>query len=428
MNTHVNQLLQQVSSLLERHCWLETKQGQRFNIFEILRRETDEVFGHSALIGELLDPEGSHGQSDLFLKHFLSINREKIVQNVPDFDFEAEFEVYKEKSFDDGQQSGRIDITVESARYMIVIENKINAPDQPRQLERYFEHARAIGKTPILIYLTPNGLSPGKYTLGDLHPDQVVSMSYDSEIANWIHKCRDSVSMLAHIRESLNQYLIIVRRISSSTQSRELTMDIDELLKAPRNFEAALALEKALPTAKAELQLRFWNALREKLQTLFPDQDGNYLKENVVTRRKLETYVNKAMYVGISYEVAKVSDSASLVFTIRTHQSVAFTFLICEQQSLKEFDTEHSKAIMDALLMRDKRYKVEPNHAWLEPEPKIRWRPQLNEKAASLVKPEVLDTVAEKYFEQASKILVQLESELKERKLLHAPFCITPQG
>ena len=45
--------------------------GECFNIFQILRMETDEEHTHSALLAEFLDPKGSHGCGNKFLHLFL---------------------------------------------------------------------------------------------------------------------------------------------------------------------------------------------------------------------------------------------------------------------------------------------------------------------------------------------------------------------
>lgn len=42
-----------------------------FNIFQVLGRIYDEVGTHSALLANLLNPQGSHGQGTLFLERFL---------------------------------------------------------------------------------------------------------------------------------------------------------------------------------------------------------------------------------------------------------------------------------------------------------------------------------------------------------------------
>lgn len=43
------------------------RRGDFFNIFSILKVERNEVYTHSAMLCELLNPKGSHGMSDKFL-------------------------------------------------------------------------------------------------------------------------------------------------------------------------------------------------------------------------------------------------------------------------------------------------------------------------------------------------------------------------
>lgn len=82
---------------------------------------------HSAILGDLLNPHGSHGQGNLFLQPFLNF------LNVPD-PAKGKWTVTVEK--------GRIDILLRRIlpKCVIIIENKSNfADDQPNQLYRYWE-------------------------------------------------------------------------------------------------------------------------------------------------------------------------------------------------------------------------------------------------------------------------------------------------
>jgi hypothetical protein len=72
LNT-INQLLSEVQTISESYDRVADATGERFNIFSILRMESDEVATHSRFIAELLDRNGSHGLKDDFL--ILFINR-----------------------------------------------------------------------------------------------------------------------------------------------------------------------------------------------------------------------------------------------------------------------------------------------------------------------------------------------------------------
>ena len=69
----MKQLLAQINSTIkvyEKHAELS---GEKFNVFSIMGMESDEVRTHSSIIGELLNPKGSHSLGskplELFIKH-----------------------------------------------------------------------------------------------------------------------------------------------------------------------------------------------------------------------------------------------------------------------------------------------------------------------------------------------------------------------
>jgi hypothetical protein len=59
-------VLQQVSLINDKYRQITELTGEGFNIFRILKVETKEVRMHSALISDLLNPNGSHGKADAF--------------------------------------------------------------------------------------------------------------------------------------------------------------------------------------------------------------------------------------------------------------------------------------------------------------------------------------------------------------------------
>jgi hypothetical protein len=89
---------------------------------------------HSKIIGDFLNPRGSHGQGALFLQCFL----EKL--EVPE----------REKGiWQISIETGRVDILLwrDSPASMLLIENKVNdACDQPNQIFRYWYHQMYLWK------------------------------------------------------------------------------------------------------------------------------------------------------------------------------------------------------------------------------------------------------------------------------------------
>ena len=192
-----------VIDVLER---LDQKDGEMFNLFEILGRATDEVMGHSAFIAYLLNAEGNHGQEDKDLKLFL-----QEISDATDEQVSQDFVVKVEHSFDiDSELTGRIDIWLESPSEILVIENKIHAEDQPEQMERYHSYAERVAganQRISLYYLTLDGSDPSPSSLGSLPTNKINNISYEVEIDRWIGRC---------IKESFDMPIIRhPRRVSS---------------------------------------------------------------------------------------------------------------------------------------------------------------------------------------------------------------------
>lgn len=104
------------------------KQGEKepFNVFKLCGVWSSEM-RHSAILRELLDPQGMHGFKTKFLEAFFK-------QIGLEFDpngCRAKTEV--------AYSNGRMDIVISSGDVAVVIENKIYAGDQEDQLKRYKE-------------------------------------------------------------------------------------------------------------------------------------------------------------------------------------------------------------------------------------------------------------------------------------------------
>ena len=67
----IKSLLNDVSNLKHQDERIRKIKGEDFNLFSIMRMETNENNTHSNIIGELLDPRGSHHMGDVFLDSFL---------------------------------------------------------------------------------------------------------------------------------------------------------------------------------------------------------------------------------------------------------------------------------------------------------------------------------------------------------------------
>lgn len=143
----LNLFLKEINNILEKNNVKKDEKalrGEQFNIFGLLGVSSSEVRLHSAILGELLNPKGSHGAGSRFLLEFIK-------QNIPQWgkfteeqldNATVDLEVPIGEKTDDA--GGRIDIRIVIGDKAIIIENKIYAGDQDAQLLRYHNYGKNI--------------------------------------------------------------------------------------------------------------------------------------------------------------------------------------------------------------------------------------------------------------------------------------------
>lgn len=134
-----------------------------FNFFEAVGVVRQEL-RHSDFLGFLLDPQESHGMGDTFLTLFLR----RVVQaaDVTSLPFSAiDITLWDLAETEVRREWRNIDVLLVNAghRFVIVIENKIDATEHSNQLQRYRETVEREfpGWDFAGIYLTPDGELPG---------------------------------------------------------------------------------------------------------------------------------------------------------------------------------------------------------------------------------------------------------------------------
>lgn len=232
------------------------RSGESFNLFRILGVERLEVSTHSAILRELLDPRGSHGQGAVFLRRFVE------VLELPAFDYEqgrvdAEYGIGSVTK----TSGGRLDLRIsDGIGPRIIIENKIDAGEQADWVTRYLDHAP--GAT--LVFLTLGANEPTNIP-GTGRPERLVCISYGSQILDWLFECRKEAVNAPVVRESLSQYIALVRKLTQ--QNPESPMNA-ELVKAATQSGEALnayfALRNVERDVRKEMIGRFQTALAEK--------------------------------------------------------------------------------------------------------------------------------------------------------------------
>jgi hypothetical protein len=247
--------------------------GENFNVFNILSLSTDEVRSHSAFIAELLNPSGSHGQDSLYLDLFLR----HVKIEAHDFDSDGAHVTVEHHigSVDiEKATGGRIDILLmDSHKHLIMIENKIYAEDQDKQLLRYHN----FNKDSVLFYLTLSGDDPSSFSMGGQH-FEVRKLSYKMDILEWLSECHKHSVSLPNVRETIFQYMCLIRRLTGVTTRNKVMENAKKFItENPDLLEPLCILEEAWNSIVYEVKNKFTNLKNRAIHAEYKTADGQFL-------------------------------------------------------------------------------------------------------------------------------------------------------
>lgn len=256
----------------------------KFNIFKTLGIERKEVNLHSKFLYELLNPFGCHNQGKTYLKLFIKqliknenidlskvqVTREQVIEGNKRIDFVIKNVLINEENID------------------FLIEMKIDAGDQANQLKDYDAYGKTLGTEYKFYYLTLDGSEATKKSIGSkkLSYERI---SFEGEILKFIEKSIEKSSTVPSVRETLVQYKKTILEICSEPEEEDKIVMKEFLLKND-NLKIVEELSKAIPRAKAEIELKFWNELKEKIGTEV--EEYNFSLDEVSSELDLEKIKN----------------------------------------------------------------------------------------------------------------------------------------
>lgn len=238
MNNNVEKLLNEIGKLVvaqNERTKERYSHGELFNVFNILGLESKEVRLHSALLAELLRPNGMSGVGNAFQKAFLAI------LGLPD-NYIVVGRVSVELSIGTTTDSerGRIDIIMEDGNHAIIIENKIYAQDQPAQLLKYTNFARDNYPHGYrLLYLTLDGKEASDDSAQGC-PYQCIS--YKNEISKWLAECARISFDRPLVRETIRQYINLIKQLTNQSMGTLEDNKLVELVASPEHVAEYLMI------------------------------------------------------------------------------------------------------------------------------------------------------------------------------------------
>lgn len=251
-----------------------------YNPLKAVQKFDNEVNMHSGFLHSLLDTNGEHYQDDLFLSLFLDTLRLKVW-----FGDTKNAQVLKEHK--------NIDIYITNGENHIIIENKIWADDQPKQIAQYIEaihdensNENVSYENIAVVYLSPFGKEPSQNSLDkwqinndmlECGNDKILykQISYEKEILEWIEKCqsKSGVGNITSLNSALEFYKDIVQIITGN--KKENTMSIVDFLKQDKSLEYFDIACKIIQQAK-NIKQEHLNVLTEYLKSEIKNNQGKY--------------------------------------------------------------------------------------------------------------------------------------------------------
>ena len=268
---NITHLLRQVETITRKNEKFLDATGGRFNMFRVCGVNHYENT-HSAILAEFLRPDGTHGVKEEFLKCFVerccngfTLDNKSAV-------------VWTEHSADEG----RMDITIEDSNgHAIIIENKVWANDQWKQLQRYDDFAqRTYGNgNYVILYLTLWGNRASEDSEQGFEDYRCIS--YKDDIIKWLDDCARIAAHLPTVRETIFQYINHIKSLTGQDMTTECKKEIMRLLCMRENLDAAYAVgenftdmknymitEKLLSDLSNELKIK-----KEQIE-VFRDRSG----------------------------------------------------------------------------------------------------------------------------------------------------------
>ena len=243
-------LLEKAARAYDRY---EARRREPFNVFSVLRSKHDEVNLHSRFLAALLDHRQSPGLSRENLGDFLRR------LEISDFDHDG-------ASVD--REWNNIDLLIrdQSSMRAVIIENKIRAADQPRQLARYAEQMREYDRH--VLYLTLDGREASEDSADGI---AYRCISYKNDLVRWLKGCQKRAFDEPELREPIAQYVRLIRKLTGTDFSEAYMRDLKELCLRDDNIVLVHDLGEAMVEAKISLLERLWKEIESGLRTEIVD-------------------------------------------------------------------------------------------------------------------------------------------------------------
>ncbi|WP_291094558.1 PD-(D/E)XK nuclease family protein [Empedobacter sp. UBA6745] len=271
----IDQLLNEVK-WFNKHKELKTSaNGEDFNMFRICGVDHYENT-HSAILAEILSPNGTHNFGAKFLEAFIkTLKRSDLIEDSFDFRMQNVSVITENASV-----FGRLDILIRNSQSQaLLLENKIYAGDQQNQLLRYQNFGkREFGDQFKLLYLTLQG---NESSNADKEVVDYIQVSYSEIILAWLERCIEISARSPIVRETLIQYTNHIKSLTNNTTANTMSQELIDKLSTLENLEAAYTIADNLSKVRNNIintvLLPQMHEIADELNLIFNSTEGDYV-------------------------------------------------------------------------------------------------------------------------------------------------------
>ena len=318
----MQELIGQVADIVEEYRSKREQIGLNYNVFTLMDIERREEETHEYMIYSILNYRNSDRRKEFIEQFLISMG---IPKSFLREQWTVEREYYTEKH-------GRLDLFFKPSGHgkkCVVVELKVDAEDQPRQLKRYEDYVRACRYQDYrIIYLTLDGRDPEEQSYeGMVHPEWLMRKSFGEDVLNWLEGCIEICQDKNVDAGFMQQYWILLKKL---TEEDKMGNDVAKLIKSSRELRACLEIEQALHEIKGQILYDFMDAIYHemKIKRCKPIEDYYDCA--------IDYYNERGYYPQFSYEIVSFclqNQQVTLAFRIVVDGTLQFCIEYFDKQN-----------------------------------------------------------------------------------------------
>lgn len=318
----MQELIGQVADIVEEYRSKREQIGLNYNVFTLMDIERREEETHEYMIYSILNYRNSDRRKEFIEQFLISMG---IPKSFLREQWTVEREYYTEKH-------GRLDLFFKPSGHgkkCVVVELKVDAEDQPRQLKRYEDYVRACRYQDYrIIYLTLDGRDPEEQSYeGMVHPEWLMRKSFGEDVLNWLEGCIEICQDKNVDAGFMQQYWILLKKL---TEEDKMGNDVAKLIKSSRELRACLEIEQALHEIKGQILYDFMDAIYHemKIKRCKPIEDYYDCA--------IDYYNERGYYPQFSYEIVSFclqNQQVTLAFRIVVDGTLQFCIEYFDEQN-----------------------------------------------------------------------------------------------